>query len=58
MPSRDGLETGNIIFAIAFTIFAVMGLAHFASGAHFDLPSPTVGCGSNLVDVFVGVGSM
>ena len=27
-PSRDGLETGIIIFAIAFAIFAVMGVAH------------------------------
>ena len=41
VPSRDGLETGIIIFAIAFTIFAVMGVANFTSGAHFGLPSPT-----------------
>ena len=40
VPFRDGLETGIIIFAIAFTIFAVMGVAHFTSGAHFGLPSP------------------
>ena len=40
VSSRDGLETGIIIFAIAFTIFAVMGVAHFTSGAHFGLPSP------------------
>ena len=41
VPSRDGLETSIIIFAIAFTRFAVMGVAHFTSGAHFGLPSPT-----------------
>ena len=41
VPSRDGLETGIIIFAIAFTIFAVVGVAHFTYGAHFGLPSPT-----------------
>ena len=41
VSSRDGLETGIIIFAISFTIFAVMGVAHFTSGAHFGLPSPT-----------------
>ena len=41
VPSRHGLETGIIIFAIAFTVFAVMGVAHFTSGAHFGLPSPT-----------------
>ena len=42
VPSRDGLETSIIIFAIAFTRFAVMGVAHFTSGAHFGLPSPTI----------------
>ena len=42
VPSRDGLETGIIIFAIAFTIFAVMGVAHFTSGAHFGLPFPII----------------
>ena len=42
VPSRDGLETSIIIFAIAFTRFAVMGVAHFTYGAHFGLPSPTL----------------
>ena len=43
VPSRDGLETSIISFAIAFTNFAVMGVAHFTSGAHFGLPSPMSG---------------
>ena len=42
VPSRDGLETGIIIFAKAFTRFAAMGVAHFISGAHFGLPSPII----------------
>ena len=37
VTSRDGLETGIIIFAIAFSIFAVMGVVHFTSG-------PTLAC--------------
>ena len=36
-PSRDGLETGIIIFAIAFTIFAVMGWPTLPLG-------PTLAC--------------
>ena len=37
VPSRDGLETGIIIFAIAFTIFAVMGWPTLPLG-------PTLAC--------------
>ena len=51
VPSRDGLETSIIIFAIAFTRFAVMGVAHFTSGAHFGLPSPTSLVGPMINDL-------
>ena len=36
-------RNGHHYFCHSLAIFAVMGVAHFTSGAHFGLPSPTVG---------------